>query len=61
MLADAHVDVICWNGSKNGSIEFEHGEERCRRLANPTGTPIVTSALAVTELSSSQAYGASLW
>ncbi|MEX2644069.1 MAG: aspartate/glutamate racemase family protein [Acetobacterales bacterium] len=50
LLADAKVDVLLWNGSKGGSIGFEHDEALCAALTAETGLPAVTSGLAVLEL-----------
>lgn len=50
LLADAHVDVLLWNGSKGGSIGFEHDEALCAALTQETGLPAVTSGLAVLDL-----------
>ena len=50
LLADAHVDLICWNGSKGGELGFDRDRELCRRIEDEHGIPAVTSVLALDEL-----------
>jgi maleate isomerase len=47
LLADAHVDVICWNGSKGGELGFDRDRTLCRRIEDQFGIPAVTSVLAL--------------
>jgi len=50
LLADAHVDLICWNGSKGGELGFDRDRELCRRITEAHGVPAVTSVLALDDL-----------
>lgn len=50
LLADAHVDLICWNGSKGGELGFDRDRELCRRITEADGVPAVTSVLALDDL-----------
>ncbi|WP_055045672.1 maleate cis-trans isomerase family protein [Devosia sp. A16] len=50
LLADAHVDLICWNGSKGGELGFDRDRELCRRITEAHGVPAVTSVLALDAL-----------
>lgn len=50
LLADAHVDLICWNGSKGGELGFDRDRELCRRIEDEHGIAAVTSVLALDEL-----------
>lgn len=50
LLADAHVDLICWNGSKGGELGFERDRVLCRRIMDELGIPAVTSVLALDQL-----------
>lgn len=47
LLADAHVDLICWNGSKGGELGFDRDRLLCERIADAHGIPAVTSVLAL--------------
>jgi maleate isomerase len=47
LLGDAKLDVICWNGSKAGSIGFDIDRELCRRITADTGIPATSSTLAI--------------
>jgi maleate isomerase len=50
LLGDAKLDVICWNGSKAGSIGFNIDRELCRRITADTGIPATSSTLAIEEV-----------
>ena len=50
LLADAHVDLVCWNGSKGGELGFDRDRELCRRITDELGIPSVTSVLALDRL-----------
>jgi maleate isomerase len=47
LLGDARPDVICWNGSKAGSIGFDLDRDLCGRIEYDTGCPATTSTLAI--------------
>ena len=50
LLADAHVNVICWNGTSSGWLGFDADERLCDRIQAATGTPACTSVLALNEI-----------
>jgi len=50
LLADAHVDVIAWNGTSSGWLGFEKDEALCRQITEVTGIPATTSVLALNEI-----------
>ena len=39
LLADAKVDVICWNGTSSGWLGFGSDEALCRTITAETGIP----------------------
>ena len=49
MLSHAKPDIICWSGSKAGSIAFDLDRELCRRIKHGTGIPATTSTLALVD------------
>jgi maleate isomerase len=49
LLGHARLGVICWNGSKGGSLGFAVDRELCERITAATGTPATTSTLAIVE------------
>jgi maleate isomerase len=49
-LAEAHVDIIAWNGTSSGWLGFERDEDLCRRITQATGIPATTSMLALNEI-----------
>jgi maleate isomerase len=49
LLAHARPNVIVWNGSKGGSIDFGLDLELCRRITAETNAPATTSTLALDE------------
>jgi maleate isomerase len=50
LLADAHVDVIGWNGTSSGWLGFEADEILCRDITEATRIPATTSVLALNEI-----------
>lgn len=50
LLADAHVDVICWSGTSAGWLGFDTDERLCQRITEATGIPATTSVLALNEI-----------
>lgn len=55
LLADAHVDVICWNGTSSGWLGFDADHRLCERITAATGIPACTSVLALNEIFDSTA------
>ncbi|WGF86360.1 maleate cis-trans isomerase family protein [Marinivivus vitaminiproducens] len=49
LLADAEVDVICWNGTSSGWLGFGHDRRLCAAIADRTGIAACTSVLAMNE------------
>jgi maleate isomerase len=47
LLSHAEPGVICWNGSKGGSIGFAHDRRLCQRITETFGRPATTSTLAL--------------
>jgi maleate isomerase len=54
LLADAHVDVICWSGTSASWLGFEKDQQLCARITEATGIPATTSVLALNELLAAQ-------
>lgn len=54
LLADAHVDVICWSGTSASWLGFEKDLALCARITEVTGIPATTSVLALNELLAAQ-------
>lgn len=50
LLADARVDLICWNGSKGGELGFDRDRLLCQRIREAHGIAAVTSVLALDQL-----------
>jgi maleate isomerase len=50
LLAEASVDVICWNATRGAVLGFDADRELCRRIEDKTGIPVVTTALATVEM-----------
>jgi maleate isomerase len=50
LLADAKVDVICWNGTSSGWLGLQADESLCRSITAATGIPACTSVLALNEI-----------
>ncbi|MEA2873156.1 MAG: maleate isomerase [Hyphomicrobiales bacterium] len=47
LLSHAHLDVICWNGSKGVSLGFDAEAELCERITGETGIKATTSVRAL--------------
>ena len=54
LLADAHVDVICWSGTSASWLGFERDRQLCERITEFTGIPATTSVLALNEILAAQ-------
>lgn len=50
LLADARLDVICWNGTSAGWLGFDADEALCGAITEATGISACTSVLALREL-----------
>jgi maleate isomerase len=50
LLAHVRPDVIVWNGSKGGSIDFGVDHDLCQRILDETGIRATTSTLALDEV-----------
>ncbi|WEK51593.1 MAG: aspartate/glutamate racemase family protein [Candidatus Kaistia colombiensis] len=50
LLADAQLDVICWNGSRGGSLGFASDRLLCERISAAHGIAATTSTLALDNL-----------
>lgn len=50
LLADARVDVICWNGTSAGWLGLDRDEQLCAAIEARTGTPACSSVLALIEI-----------
>lgn len=50
LLADLQPDLVSWNGSKAGSIDFALDRELLARLQDTTGVPGTTSTLAIDDI-----------
>jgi maleate isomerase len=50
LLADAHVDVIAWNGTSSGWLGFDADVALCRLIEQETGVRCCTSVLALNEV-----------
>src|SRR6185437_16460753 len=42
LLADAGPDAICWNGSRGGTLGFDHDRLLCDRITAAHGVPATT-------------------
>jgi maleate isomerase len=47
LLADARLDIVAWNGSKGGSLDFKLDHELVERIEAATGARSMTSTLAI--------------
>lgn len=47
LLADAHVDVVAWNGTSGSWLGIDQDRALCRALAAAAGVPATTSTLAL--------------
>lgn len=54
LLADAHVDVICWSGTSASWLGFEKDRQLCARITEATGIPATTSVLALNDILAAQ-------
>ncbi len=50
LLAHAHLDLLCWNGTKGGAIGFELDRELCSRVAAESGRGMYTSTLVLDDV-----------
>ena len=50
LLADARVDVICWNGTSSGWLGFERDAELCAAIEDRTGVRARTAVLTLNDL-----------
>lgn len=50
LLADARVQVICWNGTAAGWLGFEADERLCKQITDATGIPACTAVLSFNEI-----------
>jgi len=50
LLADARVDVICWNGTSAGWLGLDSDRRLCEAIAGEVGVPVVSSVLALVEI-----------
>jgi maleate isomerase len=50
LLADAHVDVIAWNGTSSGWLGFEADVSLCQCIERYVGIACCTSVLALNEI-----------
>ncbi len=49
LLADARVDVVCWNGTSAGWLGLDSDRRLCDAIARDVGVPVVSSVLALVE------------
>ncbi len=49
LLADAHCDVITWNGSAGGVVGFPHDRQLVEDIKHATGIAATTSSLSIIE------------
>ena len=54
LLADAHVDVICWSGTSASWLGFGKDRQLCARITEVTGIPATTSVLALNDILAAQ-------
>lgn len=50
VLGDAKLDVVAWNGSKGGSLDFALDHQLVERIEQLTGAPSTTSTLAIDQV-----------
>jgi maleate isomerase len=50
LLAEAKVDVICWNGTSSGWLGLDQDRRLCERITAATGIAAATSVLALVDL-----------
>lgn len=50
LLADARVDVICWNGTSAGWLGLDRDRSLCAAITAETGAPATSSVLALVKI-----------
>ncbi len=50
LLADAHVQAICWNGTSAGWLGLDKDRSLCDAIRDRTGIPATSSVLALDEI-----------
>ena len=50
LLADAKVQVICWNGTAAGWLGFDADERLCKQITDATGIAACTAVLSFNEI-----------
>lgn len=50
LLADAQVQVICWNGTAAGWLGFDADERLCKQITDATGIAACTAVLSFNEI-----------
>src|ERR671932_1732854 len=50
LLADAHVQTICWNGTSASWLGLDRDRALCAAIAEHTGVPATSSVLALEEI-----------
>jgi maleate isomerase len=50
LLADAHVQTICWNGTSAGWLGLNTDQRLCKAILDKTGIPATSSVLALDEI-----------
>ncbi|MEM9138782.1 MAG: Asp/Glu/hydantoin racemase, partial [Pseudomonadota bacterium] len=50
LLADAKVQVICWNGTSSGWLGFQSDRDLCAAIEEQTGATACSSVLALNEI-----------
>ena len=50
LLADAHCDAVCWNGTSAGWLGFERDRALCAAIEERTGIPAGTVVLTLAEV-----------
>ena len=50
LLADAHVDSICWNGTSASWLGFDRDRDLCGAIEHATGVSATSSVLAMLEM-----------
>ena len=50
LLADARVDVICWNGTSAGWLGLDQDRRLCNAITEATGIPTTSAVLALVDI-----------
>ena len=50
LLADAHVDAICWNGTSASWLGLDQDRALCRAISDATGIATTSSVLALAQI-----------